>query len=89
VPAAPPAGGPQPAAPVHEEEQVEGRPPARELGPQESAILDALDQLAKGVVWPDSPVDPVQVTGALLRLLVEKRLVTEREILEVLTGRRG
>jgi type IV pilus assembly protein PilB len=69
---------------VPEEEMVEGRVPIRELSPGDVAILDALDALARGEVDPASPVSPARLAAALLRLLLQKRLITEQELLDEL-----
>jgi hypothetical protein len=69
---------------VPEEEMVEGRVPIRELSPGDVAILDALDALARGVVDPASPVPPARLAAALLRLLLQKKLVSEQELLDEL-----
>jgi type IV pilus assembly protein PilB len=71
-----------------EEEMVEGRVPLRELSPRDVAILDALEQLARGAEVPGSPVTPARLAAALLRLLLEKRLVSEQELLDELTRTR-
>jgi type II secretion system (T2SS) protein E len=70
-----------------EEEMVEGRVPIRELSPRDVAILDALDQLARGVEDPASPITPARLAAALLRLLLGKRLVSEQELLDELSRR--
>jgi hypothetical protein len=66
---------------------VEGRVPIRELTPRDVAILDALDRLAAGIDDPNSPVKPARLAGALLRLLLAKKLISEQDLLDELTGR--
>jgi type IV pilus assembly protein PilB len=70
-----------------EEEMVEGRVPIRELSPRDVAILDALDQLARGVDDPASPIKPARVAATLLRLLLKKKLIGEAELLDELSRR--
>jgi type IV pilus assembly protein PilB len=70
-----------------EEEMVEGRVPIRELSPRDVAILDALEQVARGVEDPASPLKPARLAAALLRLLLKKKLVAEAELLDELTRR--
>ncbi len=70
-----------------EEEMVEGRVPIRELSPRDVAILDALDQIARGIEAPASPVNPAQLAAALLRLLLKKKLVAEADLLDELSRR--
>jgi hypothetical protein len=73
---------PEPA----DEELVEGRAaPARELTPQEIAILESLDQLASGAPAQPEVVKPAQAMAAMIRLLIRKRIVTELEFLDELT----
>jgi type IV pilus assembly protein PilB len=72
---------------VPEEEMVEGRVPIRELSPRDVAILDALDQLARGVEDPASPLKATRVAATLLRLLLKKKLVGEAELLDELSRR--
>lgn len=66
---------------------VEGRVPIRELSPRDVTILDALDQIGRGVEDPASPVKPARLGAALLRLLLKKRLITEAELLDELSRR--
>lgn len=70
-----------------EEEMVEGRVPIRELSPRDVAILDALDQIARGVEDPSAPIKPARLAATLLRLLLKKRLISEAELLDELSRR--
>jgi len=70
-----------------EDEMVEGRVPIRELSQRDVAILDALDQIARGVEDPASPVKASRVAATLLRLLLKKKLIGEAELLDELSRR--
>jgi hypothetical protein len=64
---------------------VEGRVHSRELTPEETAILDALDRLAHGGHAEPEIVRPVQAMAALVRLLLRKRVISEQELVDELT----
>jgi hypothetical protein len=76
-----PFGGPA------EEEQVEGRQPAPALSEEERAILDALDRLAGGAPAEPEIVRPAQAMAALIRVLIRRRVISEREFLDELLRR--
>jgi hypothetical protein len=70
-----------------EEEQVEGRQPAPALTEEERAILDALDRLAGGAPAEPDIVKPAQAMAALVRVLIRRRVIGEREFLDELLRR--
>jgi hypothetical protein len=73
--APPPAGA---AAPTE---------PGQELDPREAALLDALFRLGRGDDAGPSVFKPEQVVAALLRILLDKGIVTEEELVDQLLGR--
>jgi hypothetical protein len=66
---------------------VEGRQPTRVLSPEEVGILEALDRLAGGAPAEPDIVKPAQAMAAVIRLLLRRRIVTEREFFDELLRR--
>jgi hypothetical protein len=73
--------------PAPDVEIVEGRQPSPPLTTGELAILEAIDRLAGGAHAEPDVVKPTQAMAALIRLLIRRRIITEREFLDELQGK--
>ncbi len=60
-------------------------PDAQPLTVSELSVLEALDRLADGAHPEPEIVKPAQAMAALIRLLLRKRIVTDRELLDELS----
>jgi hypothetical protein len=92
TPSAPPAAAaPALVAELEEElsplpdEALEPEPPAAgALSPGEQAVLDALERLADGGHAEPEVLKPAQAIAVLIRILVRKGIVDQRELLDAL-----
>ncbi len=82
-PAAPGVPG-QPAAAAPPPSEAK---PAPQLTARERAILDALDRLAGGAHAEPELLKPAQAMAAVIRILIRRGVVTERELLDELRRR--
>jgi hypothetical protein len=67
-----------------EEEMVEGRSRPRGLTDDDVQILEAIERLAGGAHAEPDIVKPAQAMAAVIRLLIQKRIITEEEFLDAL-----
>lgn len=74
-------------APLEEELGERRQRQARPISPAEREILDALDRLARGAPPEPHLVQPTQAMAAVIRLLVRRGIVTERELVDELQRR--
>jgi hypothetical protein len=92
-----PGQQPRPAAPEAEEElatitgelELPEDGSAADLSQSERAVLAALAQLAAGGPAQPETLKPTQAIAVLIRLLLRKGVITERELLDALRARDG
>jgi hypothetical protein len=61
--------------------------PPLELPPREAALMRELDRLVAGGAADPNVLKPVQALAALVRLLLRKRIVSAKELLDELSRR--